>query len=171
MAKAHSCHHSARDIQERRPVQSRFQSQPGQAKEADSRPDPLSQKNEKEHWSTSRSATPPPHSQAHPFYRSPHPPSIQCQTLWKSGASAPRRRDPKSRALAPATDPRPQTPAESTPPPPASPPHKPSPENPPADKPAPPAPRPTPSHPPETTASPTQPRPQSAAVPQRSSSS
>src|SRR5208282_5430590 len=33
--------HSARDIQERRLVRSRFQSQPGQAREADSRPGPL----------------------------------------------------------------------------------------------------------------------------------
>ncbi len=40
-AKARLSLHSARDIQERRLVQSRFQSQPGQAREADSRPGPF----------------------------------------------------------------------------------------------------------------------------------
>ena len=68
-AKALASHYSARDIQERRPVRSRFQSQPGQAREADSRPGPLLPTTQKEHWSTACSATPTTRDQAHSFYR------------------------------------------------------------------------------------------------------
>ena len=77
-AKAHAFHHSARDIQERRLVRSRFQSRPGQAREGDSRPGPF----EKEHRSKVHSATPTSRSQAHSFYRTVWPPSISVTRMW-----------------------------------------------------------------------------------------
>src|SRR5882724_6846700 len=81
-AKAHSYLHSARDTQERRLVQSRSQSQPGQAREADSRPGPFFPRNQKEHRSKARSATPTIRDQAHPFYRRSRTPSISWWLVW-----------------------------------------------------------------------------------------
>jgi hypothetical protein len=81
-SKAHASHHAVRGTQERRLVRSRFQSQPGQAREADSRPGPLSSTNQKEHWSKARSATPKTRDQAHSFYRTRQIPSIS-PTSWR----------------------------------------------------------------------------------------
>src|SRR5208283_432237 len=95
-APAHSCLYSARDIQERRLVQSRSQSRPGQAREADSQ---LGPSHYEEHRSNSCSATPTALDQACLFLRMASTPSI--------------------------ADPTPQMPSPSKPPPEASPPLKP----------------------------------------------
>ena len=71
--KAHAFLHAVRETQERRPVRSRSRSQPGQAREADSRPGPFQPQ---EHWSKARSATPTTRDQAHSFYRRLRRPSI-----------------------------------------------------------------------------------------------
>ena len=57
-APTHALPHLVRDAQERRLVRSRSQSQPGRAREADSRPGPFPSQKREEHWSTARSATP-----------------------------------------------------------------------------------------------------------------
>ena len=124
-AQAHASLHAVRDTQERRLVRSRSRSQPGQAREADSRPGPF----QKEHWSKARLATPTTCDQAHSFYRTHHRPSIWVLHLrpltiqhrsapcrWKSGGLAPRSSPPKTQAAAPVpSDPTLQMPSESKP--------------------------------------------------------
>ena len=143
-AQAHLSRHVIRDVEERRPVRSRFQSRYGRGREAGSRPGPChlqghriralpSSSSEVRH-----SATKKPSGQAHSFYRTPPNPSILTPSLARP------------------TRPNPQTPSASIPQFPASLPRTPSPANPAVDTLPPLAPLPVPSPLPETAADPTQ---------------
>src|SRR4029077_10468221 len=84
----HASLHAVRDTQERRPVRSRSQSRPGQAREADSRPGPSSFE---EHRSKVRSTKPTAHGQANSFYRTHLRASIARGTQHRSyGDAQPR---------------------------------------------------------------------------------